>query len=136
LTSGWIARGLDALMLGEAISGEWTADEELAERSGDEVAQELGGRMLLRYVEDSTEKSRSRATFVSPTAYSADEVGAYLALPNPESPRRHVLFLNPSCIERIKGPRWVMQGQGIEYILVDGYDETAIVGNPWPVRVR
>ena len=105
-------------------------------RSGVDVYNELGGRMLLRYVNDPLEAGKARETYVSPTAYSIDEVAGFLALPNPKSLREHVLFLDPRKINQIKGPTWCVQGQGIEYLLPDGYDKSAIIGVPWAVEVR
>jgi hypothetical protein len=64
------------------------------------------------------------------------EVVGYLALPNPTSLRKYVLFLDPRKINRVQEPKWCAMGQGIEYILPDGYDASAIIGVPWAVEVR
>ena len=134
--SSWVATTLDALMLNGRIADAATPDASLPVRPGTEVAAELAGRMLLRYTADVRETARSTPTFVCPTPLSSDEVGHWLNLPRRDLERRYVLFLNPQYIGSVQGPRWCNMGQGIEYILPDGYTEVAIHGMPWVVEVR
>lgn len=107
-------------------------------RTGQEVAAELGGRPLLRYVPFDLvhESYRHTQTFVCPTPYSPDDMASFLALPNPALRREFVIVLDPVKIQRIVGPRWCDLGQGIEYVLTDGYDPDAIMAPGWAVSVR
>lgn len=112
--------------------------DSLPVRTGVEVATELQGRPLLRYVtyEGVHEQSHTGPTFVCPTAYApADQVN-WLALPRPELVRDYVLLLDPELIPSIKGPRWVSGGGGIEYVLPDGYGPEAVIVPGWAVPIR
>ena len=102
-----------------------------------QVAAELGGRMLLRYLlrkqyQQFTAGS-SQLHFVTPTPYSPTETVIWLALPNPTK-RDFVLFLDPAQIPAICGPRRVRLGGGLEYILPQGYPAAALLVG-WPVPV-
>jgi hypothetical protein len=106
-------------------------------RSGSAVASELGGRYLLRYL---IRKQYSQFTtgtpslqFTKPTAYSPSEAISWLALPTPAR-REFVLFLDPKHLSDVRGPRRVLLGGGLEYILASGFPATAIVVG-WPVPV-
>jgi hypothetical protein len=135
--SAWLATEVDVRMLGRGLIADPDVDLQFAApRPGVDVAQELRGRMLLRYAEDPHEAPRPQATFVSPTAYSADEASDYLAFPAPKKRREYVLFLDPSRIPFIKGPKWCSLGQGVEYLLPDGYEEAAVLSPGWGVRIR
>lgn len=134
--SAFLATSLDKIMLSGKISSGDTALEDLEVKSGTQVALELGGRMLLRYVVDVKESSKVGPTFVTPTPFSADEVTSYLALPNALARREWVVVIDPSKIDNILGPRWCSMGQGIEYILPDGYSPAAIYGPAWALEVR
>jgi hypothetical protein len=106
-------------------------------RTGKQVAAELGGRLLLRYLLRSQYKQFTAANqqlqFVTPTAYAPAETVIWLALPNP-TPRHFALFLDPAQIPSICGPRRVRLGGGVEYLLPNGYPASAMpVG--WPVAV-
>ena len=112
----------------------------MSDRAGLDVANELGGRLFLRYLTKSqlTEflhGSTTRGHWVTPTAISAGEVVDWLALFAPNEPRQHALLLDPAKIAVIRGPSWVRIGSGIEYYLPGGFPEDAIldVGH---VRVR
>jgi len=106
-------------------------------RTGSDVAIELGGRFLLRYLLRKRywqfTGGSSQLQFVTPTPYSPSEAVTWLALPNPTL-REFVLFLDPSQISVICGPRRVRLGGGLEYILPQGFPASArLVG--WPVPV-
>ena len=134
--AAFLATSLDELMLNGKIAAKGTPDVALPIRTGDEVADELGGRMLLRYVCEPDETSKSTLTFVCPTPYSPEEALGYLALPSLRTPRKWVVVLNPRRIPNIQGPRWCAMGQGIEYLLPDGYTTAAIANPGWAIEVR
>lgn len=133
---GVLATKLDELMLHTKIAHFTTPDECLPIKPGAEVAKELGGRMLLRYVDRPDENGRTTPTYTTPTPYSTDEVVSFLALPAPLSPRRWVVVIDPSEVERIKGPRYCVMGLGIEYILPDGYPSSSLTKPGWALEVR
>lgn len=138
----WLATELDRIMLGRRGPIHHPLDtKSLPNRSGDEVAEELNGRLLLRYVTDDAVREALDGrigvpTYVTPTPYAVQDVAAYLALPMPDLARGHVILIDPSGVEQIAGPCQVAAGQGIEYLLPHGYPETAIVGPEWAVKVR
>jgi hypothetical protein len=136
MTSGWVATELDSYMLSGKIASKGTPDSALPIRAGSEVADELHGRMLVRYMIDAHEPPRTLQTFVSPTPLSTEELDRYLALPRPDIPREYLLFLDPRKISDIQGPRWCSMGQGIEYILPTGYSASAVISPGWGVRIR
>src|ERR1700720_4386034 len=116
MTSGWLATEMDSLMLSGKIAPKGMPDGVLPIRSGSDVADELHGRTLIRYVIDAHEPPRSMATYVCPTPLSTEELNAFLALPRPDVLREYAIFLDPIQIDDIQGPRWCSMGQGIEYI--------------------
>jgi hypothetical protein len=116
-----------------------TPDANLPVKRGQVVAHELAGRYLLRYmlphqVGQIREGSPARH-FVTPTPYSADDVVAWLYLPKPTGRREFVLLLDPGKIAVIQGPRWVRLGNGIEYILPEGFQREAIVAG-WELNME
>lgn len=106
-------------------------------RSGLAVSAELGERCLLRYLlphqYNLFTMGSASLHYTTPTPYSATETISWLALPNPAS-RDYVLFLDPTKILDICGPRRVRLGKGIEYILPNGFPGSAVLLG-WPVRV-
>ncbi len=132
-----------------AIAPQDTPDEQLAPKSGGEVAQELSGRYLLRYlllkqIGVFTGGTPSK-TYVTPTPLAPEETVKWLALPAAHRLRRYVLLINPARLPveyRILGPRWVRLGGGIEYILPDGFPGEAIANigtesdTQWELAVR
>lgn len=137
-SAAWLATELDSRMLDKRIALVGTPVGSLPVRPGSEVADELGGRLLLRYVpvQFVHEKYRDTMTFVCPTPYASEDLGSYLALPNPTLLREFVIVLDPAKLDSIAGPRWCDLGQGIEYILTSGYPQAAIVAPGWAVRIR
>jgi hypothetical protein len=105
--------------------------------SGAAVAAHLGSRYLLRYLMRNQYRNfaagSSTLNFVTPTPYSPTETLAWLALPSPVR-RDFVLFLNPAMIKDIRGPRRVLLGGGIEFLLPAGFPASALVAG-WPVPV-
>lgn len=106
--------------------------EDLPDRHGLDVAQELGGRFLARYLTPSqvalfADGSTDRGHWVSPTAIAPEDVVAWLALFAPLVKRQHALLLDAAMIEVIRGPAWVRLGQGIEYYLPGGFPKQAVV---------
>lgn len=141
-SSSWIATYLDEEMLarkGVLIADRLTPDDSLPRKPGTEVAEELGGRFLLRYMaRDQVGRFGSGSNlkhYVTPTPYSPEETVACLSLPQPITPRTHIALLDPINIEHISGPRWVRLGKGIEYVLIDGFSADALV-QPWELEVR
>jgi hypothetical protein len=143
-TAKLLATNLDRHMLeerGTIIVPGVTQDAAVPSKSGVEVFDELGGRFLLQYLltgqGDTVEKLsqiQGRLQWVTPTPYSPEETISMLALPAPEQSREYVLILDPRKIEEIQGPRRVLLGLGIEYILPKGFPKEALV-LPWPVEV-
>ena len=133
-----MATHLDSLMLKKSIAPPLAPMIQLELRDGKDVAKELSGRVLLRYVGDRNvhERSHPGPTFVTPTPYSVDDLHAYLALPGPEKLRTHVVWLDPEKLKGVRGPRWCNLGSGIEYELTEGYTEEAILSPGWAVKIR
>lgn len=106
-------------------------------RTGADVATELGGRHLLRYLTRKQYRQFTTGTaylqFVTPTPYSPTEVISWLALPT-TTRREFALFLDPRHLSDVHGPRRVLLGGGLEYILASGFSTAAIVVG-WPVPV-
>src|SRR5689334_5187045 len=108
-------RGGDAA----AIAPRGTPDAALAERAGAEVARELGGRYLVKYLPRTRlhdyQNGSPGTEYATPTMYTPSEAPVYLNLPYVEDSRLWALFLDPGIIDVVLGPRWVELGQGIEY---------------------
>ncbi len=119
------------------IYSEKTPDAAMPLRPGTEVAAELGGRCVLRYLLHKDVLRSSGATtpvlgsrlmraYVTPTPYSPSEVIHALALPFSSEWRSHVILLRPEFIPWMQGPRRVENGSGLEYILPNGYPASAL----------
>jgi len=115
-----------------------TLDSALPLKNGSQIADELGGRYLLRYM---LREQVGRYTFgsadrhcVTPTPYRGDEVVAWLNLPRATGRRAFVLLLNPIALDEVLGPRWIAGGGGIEYILPKGFSQRALVFT-WELQV-
>jgi hypothetical protein len=123
---------------GVQIAASTTKDEDLPRKSGTEVADELGGRYLVRYLLSHQLgrylKGSPEKHFVTPTSYKPDEAVTWLALPLPGEPRPYVILLKPEPLTEVRGPRWVNLGGGIEYILPNGFPDAALV-MPWELRI-
>jgi hypothetical protein len=113
-------------------------------RPGTDVADELCGRKLMRFITRGQVGAfvggTSKETFVTPTPFDPREAVRWLLLPEPLKPRTHVLFLDPAQIPLIIGPLWVAPGRGIQYILPSGFPAAAIIvpgapGGHWEVEV-
>jgi len=146
-TSSWLSTYLDAEMLirnGATLADPLRVTGRPATRSGTEVARELGGRLLLRYITPAQlgqfRHGSSAECYATPTAYTPEEAVKYLLLPAAGVPREHALLLDASRIRSNQGPMWVALARGIQYILPAGFPEEAIVvpGAPtgrWEVSV-
>lgn len=121
-----------------SIAARQTSPASLPQKTGAEVKNELGGRFLLRYLLPTQlgafNSGSSRQHFVTPTPYSPDESSSWLALPQPQAKRTYVMILDPEQIDVIRGPRWVRFGDGIEYLLPNGFGDAALVLK-WPMKV-
>jgi hypothetical protein len=147
VTASWLATLLDQSMLEQEdllnkrgpIAHRLTPDSELPERPGQEVADELGGRFLLRYMlphqVDQVHGGSNHLTYTTPTAYRSEDVVEYLRLPRPQAQRPFVSLLNPALISKISGPRWIAGGIGIEYLLPQGYPQEALVPPSYPMQI-
>ncbi len=100
-------------------------------KSGADLFQELGGRLLIRYLATQQvglfSKGDSGKHYTCPTVYPAHELNRWLLLPSPQRKRAYVLLLDPRRIPTIRGPQWVAGPGGIQYILPDGFPQSAIV---------
>jgi hypothetical protein len=148
-TSSWLATWLDWDFLEQQRGARILPPKtdramEYPDRPGIEVANELAGRKLLRYMTPAqvgTFRSGTTAeTYVTPTAYTADEAPRWLVLPVPTISRPYALILDPAQIPWIQGPMWVAAIRGMQYILPYGFPAEAIVvpGAPdlrWEVEV-
>ena len=105
-------------------------------RSGADVAEELAGRPLLRYVTDQHEPPTSRMVWATTTALCPRCAGPILHLPVQMTERHWVFLIEPAQVDEIQGPRRCIMGQGIEYILPSGYEGRALVPPGYGVRVR
>jgi hypothetical protein len=145
---GFLATMLDQEMLEVEhlvqIFPSFTPNLAMPAKTGLEVSQELGNRYLLRYLlRDQVGRFTAGSTdphYVTPTTYSPKELTGFLALPNPRKRRAYVLVLDPKRIAEIRGPRWVRAGNGIEYILPNGFGPDAVafkdIGPTWEIEVR
>lgn len=106
--------------------------EHMPDRSGGDVETELGRRFLIRYLMDSQlheflNGSTNRGHWVTPTAIAPEAATSWLALFAPKLSRKHVLMLDVSKVDVVRGPAWIRGGQGIEYYLPYGFSQNAIV---------
>ena len=126
---------------GIKIAAASTPDTALDVRDATDLAKALP-RLLLRYVRPHQVGSFTGGTFdpqyVTVTPYSPDEAVCWLALPNPLDPPRHVLLIDPGLMKdhRVAGPRWVRLGNGVEFILLDGFPKHASVAPGWEVEIK
>jgi hypothetical protein len=148
-TSSWLATWLDWHFL--EIAQQVPIAQQLSPgigtppvRPGAEIARELGGRKLLRYLRSDQlgafRDGSTDITYVTPTPYTPEETARWLVLPSAHVPRTHVLILDPDRIPYVQGPLWVAAGRGIQYILPAGFPPEAILvpgapGQQWEVEV-
>jgi len=135
-----LAIALDELMImgrKGSIAAPFIDDEALQRRPGIEVAEELGGRMLLTYVHPlrlgEFSDGTSRPVWVTPTPFDSEAAVTNLYLPDPGNPRKHVLMLDPTKVGLVVGPRKVFLGYGIEYLLPNGFERRALVSK-WEIQ--
>ena len=142
-TSSKLAKCLDENMLqkshGVRIAPSSMDEDDLPEKTGPQVADELGGRYLLRYVLPEQVRKFSDGSserhLVTCTPYSPEETIAQLYLPRDTEPRTYVFLLRPSKLKKVSGPRWVEGGNGIEYLLPEGFGKDALV-RPWAMPLE
>ena len=135
-TSGRIATTLDFLFFDRRrvrIGRYLTTATRPAPRSGVNIARQLGGRLLARYITEAEAMSmtgptgRTTESYATPTAYSPEEAPIWLITPASRSVRPFVILLDPNEIDWIIGPLQVGPAAGIQYILPNGYPPSAIV---------
>ena len=139
-TCSAIATRLDEEMLAHRpaiIYPSHTTLSAMPARPGPDIAAELGGRYLLRYLIRKQYRQFTTGStalqFVTPTPYSPIEVISWLALPTPTR-REFVLFLDAMHLSDVRGPRRVLLGGGLEYLLASGFPANSIVVG-WPIPV-
>ena len=122
---------------GVEIAPRSTSDQDLSKhwnKTGEDVARELGGRYLLRYIQshqvDMYLQGSRELHFTTPTPYSPEDLVKCLSLPSPDCGRHLVMLLDPAKIGVILGPRWIRFGNAIEYVLPKGFTEDALA-KPW-----
>jgi hypothetical protein len=136
-----LAKTLDQLALetrGVVIAPAMTPDSALPVRRGSDVAVELGGRLLVRYMLRRQLGSFAGGSvskhYVTPTPLSSDGLGSFLALPSVTERREFVMLIDPKAVPEVLGPRWVLAGEGIEYLLPNGFPPHALA-LPWEIEV-
>ena len=146
-SAAWLATNLDQEMLeagrnpAVVIAARPTPDGGLPRKNGGQVAAELGGRYLLRYLLPHQvglyRHGSADPHCATPTPYAAADTVSWLKLPRARQDRPFVMFLDPAQISEIWGPRWVRFGKGIEYLLPRGFPQNAMVpvGSAWEVPV-
>ena len=142
-----LATNLDAEMIrtgGHTIYRANTADSRLPTVAGNAVFDQLGGRWLMRYIRpysladydpNSPRSHFDGPAYVTPTPYSTDDVISWLALPPHLPAPNYAVLIDPRAVDAL-GPRWVRLGNGIEYVLPNGYDLHDVVYPRWPILVR
>ena len=142
MSCGYLATKLDIEMLlkqGVNIASVGIPDEELPKKTGLEVARELCGRPLLRYLRRQDVGrylyGDSNRHCTTPTPYASEDLIGFLNLPDPASRRTHFLLLDAAKVDEIRGPRYIAWGGGIEYVLPEGFPQEALV-NPWGIEIR
>ncbi|WP_369033250.1 hypothetical protein [Streptomyces adonidis] len=134
-----LATHLDLHMIGPSeVQGCHVPDHLLPVLEGAALAVQLKGRKLLHFVTldnlGSFRDGTSRPIFTTPTPYNPGDVIGALALPGAGLPREHVIVLEPTKLEQVAGPRYVAWGQGIEYILLNGFKRDAIASK-WELKL-
>lgn len=111
-----------------------TQQGQLGEKTGREVAAELAGRYLLRYLLPTQVGKFTQGThdptYLTPTPLAPEETVPWLNLPSSQNPRPFVLLIDPARIPDgypVLGPRWVYLGGGIEYFLPSGFPRDSVV---------
>src|SRR5579862_8125589 len=113
-TSSWLATLMDVELLarnGTTILPPLRPGVSYPERTGFEVAAELGGALLLRYITAEQlgrfDRGTEERSYATPTPYTPEEAVPWLLLPKAAVPRTHALLLDPARIARVIGPMWV-----------------------------
>jgi hypothetical protein len=100
----------------------------------------FAGRLLLRYLRKhdlplvGTDEWRGRQHWVSPTPICTADLKQYLNLPSALPTPTHALLIDPARLPAVRGPRWVMFGFAVEY-LIDDIPVEAVVGPKWAVKL-
>lgn len=123
---------------GGGIASGFTDPGDLPSRSGARLSAELGGRLLLRYVREHeiehAAEGTSRPVWVTPTPFGPRDAVDVLALPRAWEPRDYLVLIRPEQVPEARGPRWVLGGGGIEYLLPAGYPASAVALFPLQLR--
>ena len=116
-----------------SIAPAGTPENRLREKHGQQVAAELAGRYLLRYLlpwqVGRYTGGTGDPTYLTPTPLAPEETVTWLNLPSSQHPRTFVLLIDPAQLTDdypILGPRWVYLGGGIEYFLPRRFPQAAV----------
>lgn len=142
-TAADIAQILDEEMLGEhgvTILGSPVPTTSLSKCTN--LANEVGDRLLIKYIREGEHLRYNPSApfrmlgpqYVTLTPFDRDEAASRLNMPSFLSGPMYLVLLEPSKVEAW-GPKRVRGGTGIEYVLVNGFDSSAIVPPGWPIRV-
>lgn len=123
---------------GAGIASGFTDPAALPSLSGAQLSAELGGRLLLRYIREheleEAHNGTARAVWATPTPLGPRDAVDVLALPRAWEPRDYLVLIRPEEVIEARGPRWVLGGGGIEYLLTSGYPLSAAVLFPMLLR--
>jgi hypothetical protein len=137
-----LAIHLDMEMLhdrGVEIYHEHVADSDLPEC---DPQADLGRRHLIKYVRSHEHEKYAIMSgvnkfagpqWVTPTPLAPCDLMDCLALP-PGEPPGWYLLLRTDMLASVRGPRRIRRGNGVEYLLPDGFTSDAIVEPKWPKR--
>lgn len=147
-TSSLLATRLDYQMLrerGVTVQPPHLAVDSLPRKSGADVFDELGGRLLIRYLVSAQVgrfgEGDAGQHYTSPTPYTPSQAVSWRALPAVRRRRLYALLPDPRLIDEIRGPQWVVGPGGIQYVLPRGFPQRAIVvpgppGLHWEIVVE
>lgn len=139
--SSWLATMQEEFLIAQValISPRTELVTNLPIVGGKDVAEMLQGRKLLKYLTQAQVGSYSNGTsapvYTTSTPMPVEDLSDCLHLPKAGIARPYALLLEPSEIVALKGPHWVSQGTGIEFLLPGGFPSSAIVG-VGEIRVR
>src|SRR5262249_44610593 len=123
------------------VAPPWTPD--LALSPCDDLAAQLGGRLLVKYLRNEDRRTYSGPSTVHPSPHrrpaGTSRFRPVTARPPPplppRDPPRYALLLDPTRLEAL-GPRRIRGGRAIEYVLPRGFPLSAVVPPHGPIEVR
>jgi hypothetical protein len=124
------------------IHDEITPDDALPECF--DLDQQLGGRLLIKYVRSDSVSYFSKLSgvanfpgvhYATPSPIAARDLQSALNLPPLRLPQ-YALLLAPERLSKVVGPRRISGGIGVEYLLLDGFSVDAIVPPGWSMEYK